>query len=71
MRSGLLILLFVGIILMTANKATRKQGNDLQGENPTVKYKYLPRDLDTYIREDLTTPSLVHNAIFTEEDVIR
>lgn len=66
MKTGLLVLLFVGLILMTANAATQKA----KAEEKVV-YKYLPRDLDTYIREDLTEPSLVYKAMFTEEDVIR
>lgn len=67
MKTGLLVLLFVGLMLMTANVATMKN----KKTEEKVVYKYLPRDLDTYIREDLTLPSVVHGAMFTEEDIIR
>lgn len=42
----LLLLLFAGIILVMANElvAARTQ--------PKIEYRYLPRDLDTYLREE-------------------
>lgn len=66
MNTGLIVLLFVGIILMTANAATQKQKKE-----DTVTTKYLPRDLDTYFREDATQPSILYGSMFTENDIIR
>jgi hypothetical protein len=38
--------------------------------NKKVEYKYLPRDLDTYLREQ-DPPSKVYGSMFTSEDIIR
>ena len=66
MNTGLLVLLFVGIILMTANAATQKQQ-----EKERVVYKYLPRDLDTYLRENSGQPSLIYEELLKTEDLMR
>lgn len=67
MKSTYVLLLFIGIILITANRATETN----KGKTPVhTKVKYIPRDLDTYIREDLRQPSLLYGAMFTERDVI-
>lgn len=57
MRVLLLMLLFAGIVLVILNEK-------LTCNVPRVEYRYLPRDLDTYMRE--MQNSLVP---FTEEHV--
>lgn len=46
MNLVLLVLVFAGLLLIMANElvAARRE--------PKVVYKYLPRDLDTYLREE-------------------
>lgn len=69
MRTGFLVLLFVGLILMVGNGA-RKNTAPTKENGKTVEYRYLPRDLDTYLREQ-ENPSVLYNAMFSAEDVIR
>jgi hypothetical protein len=72
MASGLVILLFIGIVLIVANAAARKLAptRDATG-TPRVVYRYLPRDLDTYLRQDDNQPSVLYRALFNEENIIR
>jgi hypothetical protein len=51
MRILLLLLLFAGIVLVILNEK-------LTCNVPRVEYRYLPRDLDTYLRES-KYPSVV------------
>lgn len=62
MNVGLLLLVFAGIILVMANElvSARRQ--------PKLVYRYLPRDLDTYLREQ-PYASATFKAMFTEDDV--
>lgn len=45
MRLLLMFLLFVGVVLVIVNEMVNKP-------KQIVHYKYLPRDLDTYLREE-------------------
>lgn len=58
----LLLLLFAGIILVMANElvAARTQ--------PKVEYRYLPRDLDTYLREE-PRASVTFKGLWDEDDM--
>jgi hypothetical protein len=44
MRTFLLLILFLGIVLIIVNEK-------IYEVPPRVEYRYLPRDLDTYLRE--------------------
>lgn len=58
----LVTLAFIGIIMIVANEVAY--------QHPTkIVYRYLPRDLDDYIRTS-PTPSTVYGAMFSEKDVI-
>lgn len=69
MNSGLIVLLLVGIILMTANSVKAK--NAATGKEKVV-YKYLPLDIDTFYRhEGVSKPSKLYYSLFQEEDLKR
>ena len=75
MKTGFLILLFVGLILMVGNKAQKSAVSAAASSsggsaNKQVEYRYLPRDLDTFLR-DQDPPSKVYGSMFTAEDIIR
>lgn len=61
MRLLLLLLFFTGIILVLANQV-------LNAPLVKVEYKYLPRDLDTYIRED-TKASAHFDSMFNQDEL--
>ncbi len=44
-NTGLLVLFFAGVILVIVNEMVKDRV-------PEVEYRYLPRDLDTYLREE-------------------
>jgi hypothetical protein len=70
--SGLIILLFMGIVLLVANAAVRRNAPSTgEDGNPRVIYKYLPRDLDTYLRQDENQPSILYKSLFNDENIIR
>ena len=58
----LLAALLAGVVLVLVNELVAKAA-------PKVEYRYLPRDLDTYLREQ-PYPSVVYGAMFTDSDVI-
>lgn len=71
MNMGLIVLLMVGIILMTANTAKTKIENKVTSGEKVV-YKYLPLDMDAFYRqESISKPSKIYYSIFTQEDVKR
>lgn len=64
MRVALLLLFFTGLFLLMANQLFVDQP-------PQVKMVYLPRDLDTYLREEpyaLTTFDKMFNAADVSPD---
>lgn len=61
MRVFLLFVFFTGVFLIVANQLVK------QTAGPTVEYRYLARDLDTYLRED-PMASAQFSPMFTEED---
>ena len=72
MNSGLIMLLLIGIILMTANgvKAKKKATGDSSGTK--VVYKYLPLDIDAFYRhEGISKPSKLYYSMFQDEDLKR
>lgn len=58
-----LVVLLLGVLMIVSNRYVA----DIPEK---IEYRYLPRDLDTYIR-DTPGPSTVFGAMFTEKDVIR
>jgi hypothetical protein len=62
MNVVLLLLVFAGVIFVMANElvAARRE--------PRVVYRYLPRDLDTYLRQE-PQASATFNSMFTEDDI--
>lgn len=44
MRTFLLFVLFVGVVLVVMNER-------INDSPPRIEYRYIPRDLDTYLRE--------------------
>lgn len=65
MRAFLLSLFFTGVVLVITNQLIKNSQ-----QPPRVEYRYLPRDLDTYLREQ---PRAMVNfkSMFNDEDVIR
>ncbi len=62
MKLFVLFLFFTGIILVLTNELTY--------DKPTrIEYRYLPRDLDDYIRT-APLPTNLYGAMFTEKDII-
>ena len=59
----LLVLALFGAVMVLANRYVTNLPDK-------IEYRYLPRDLDTYVRET-PGPATVLGAMFTEEDVIR
>lgn len=49
MRVFLLLVLFTGVVLIILNEK-------LSCSTPVVEYRYLPRDLDQYLRESAYAP---------------
>ena len=64
MRVFLLFVFFTGVFLIVANQLVK------QGKAPAVEYRYLSRDLDTYLRED-PMASAQFSPMFTDEDPTR
>ena len=64
---GLIVLLLVGIILITANTAKAKvQKTGTSGEK--VVYKYLPLDIDAFYRQEIVSkPSKLYYSMFNTE----
>ena len=58
MNALLLLVLFAGVILVMANELVNSR------RAPTVVYRYLPRDLDTYLREE---PLGAYDQLFTTD----
>lgn len=46
MRAFLVAVFFTGLVLVVLNQVVRQNA-----QPPRVVYRYLPRDLDTYLRE--------------------
>lgn len=70
MNMGLVVLLLVGVILMTANNV--KASKEKKGGKEKVVYKYLPFDIEEFYRQDaVRKPSKLYYSMFTDEDVKR
>ena len=63
MKLFLLCLVFAGVVLMMANQLVA-----CSQRRPVVEYRYLPRDLDTYLREQPMASARLRD-MFTEETV--
>lgn len=59
----LLLLLFAGIMLVMANELVAARNRT------RVVYKYLPRDLDTYLREE-PQASVTFKNMFDDDDML-
>jgi hypothetical protein len=66
MRLILVLMLLVGVAFVMTG---RDEEDAASGGK--ITYKYLPRDLDTYIREDLNYPSMLYKTMFEDGEVIR
>lgn len=62
MRLLLLFLFFTGIFLIVANQLVKQSGG------PKVEYRYLSRDMDTYLREE-PLASAVFKPMYDGEEV--
>jgi len=62
MNVVLLLMAFAGVILLLSNElvAARRE--------PKVVYRYLPRDLDTWVRQQ-PYASVTFNSMFNEDDI--
>ena len=62
MNVALLLLVFAGVIFVLANElvAARRE--------PRVVYRYLPRDLDAFLRQE-PYASTTFNSMFNEDDI--
>lgn len=58
---SMLVLFFTGIICILASSIKAKAV-----KSPSVIYKYIPRDLDTILREDANQPALVYKQLFED-----
>ena len=63
MRVALLFVFFAGVILVVLNEL-------IAARPPPVEYRYLPRDLDTYLRED-PYASVAFEKMFRDPEVPR
>ena len=63
MGNFLLFLLFAGIIMIVTNQLTYNLPREIQ-------YRYLPRDLDTYIRTE-EFPSALFGSMWGSSDIRR
>lgn len=63
MRTFLIALFFTGVILVILNQLVKAHARP-----PRVEYRYLPRDLDTYLREQ-PLASVHFRNMFREEDL--
>lgn len=63
MRAFLLALFFTGLTLVLCNQLVKANA-----QPPRVEYRYLPRDLDTYLREQ-PLASVHFRPMFREEDL--
>lgn len=64
MRALLTFVAMAGVLLVLLHQ------RQLSCPPPRVEYRYLPRDLDTWLRE-LPAASAVHASMFSDEDVLR
>lgn len=73
MNSGLIMLLLIGIILMTANGVkAKKKATTGDASGTKVVYKYLPLDIDAFYRhEGISKPSKLYYSMFQDEDLKR
>lgn len=62
MNLVLLLLIFSGISLVLANELVAAR------RRTAVEYRYLPRDLDTYLREE-PFASVTFNSMFNDENL--
>lgn len=62
MNLVLLLMVFAGIILIMSNELVASR------TKPVIRYKYLPRDLDTYIRQE-PYASVTYKDMMEDEDV--
>lgn len=63
MRAFLLALFFTGIVLVVVNQLVKANA-----QPPQVEYRYLPRDLDTMLRE-LPQASVQYRSMFQDEEL--
>lgn len=63
MRAFLLAMFFAGVVLVVVNQLVKSHARP-----PRVEYRYLPRDLDTYLREQ-PLASVQFRSMFRDEDV--
>jgi hypothetical protein len=72
MNTGLIVLLLVGIILMTANTAKARSQKTPTNGSEKVIYKYLPLDIDAFYRQEFVSkPSKLYYSMFSNEDLKR
>ncbi len=64
MRAFLIALFFTGIVLVVTNQMVKAHARP-----PRVEYRYLPRDLDTYLREQ-PLASVQFQSMFRDEDLV-
>jgi hypothetical protein len=62
MRAFLVAVFFTGVVLLVLNQVVRQNARP-----PRVVYRYLPRDLDTYLREQ-PLASAQFRGMFADED---
>ena len=63
MRAFLLTLFFAGVVLVITNQLVKSNA-----QPPKVEYRYLPRDLDTYLREQ-PVASVQFESMFRDDDI--
>lgn len=63
MRAFLLVVFFTGVVLVIVNQLVKAKDRP-----PQIEYRYLPRDLDTYLREQ-PLASVHFKSMFKEEDL--
>lgn len=63
MRAFLLLLFFTGVVLVLSNHAAARAADP-----PRVEYRYLPRDLDAFLREQ-PAASVHFRSMFRDEDL--
>lgn len=63
MKAFLLLLFFAGVVLVIVDQLVKAHAEPVR-----VEYRYLPRDLDTYLREQ-PLASVQFRSMFRDEDL--
>ena len=64
MNALAIALIFVGITMIVVNELIHARSRE-----PEVIYKYIPRDLDAYLKDPQNQPMAMYKSMFDDEPV--